>query len=107
MDTGVRKSRGQRKQLDVFGLGIDPRDCVLPALREPGIPIRADDDAVRRGAAAEWNFLEVAGLRIETSRKPLLLFSSTATQRHLSEIAHQLAPPSTLYVRLCPHSAHT
>jgi hypothetical protein len=35
------------------------------------------------------------------------LFSSKATQRHLSEIAHQLSPPSTLYVRLCPHSAHT
>src|SRR5215472_17075066 len=73
VEIGAGERRRQRVQLNLLGLGVDPRDRVLAALGESGVAVGPDDHAVRRGAVAERNLLELAGLRIEASGEALLL----------------------------------
>ena len=53
--------------------GVDARDRVLAALGHPGRAIRADDDAMGRGALAEIDQLVGAVARIETPQRAVAL----------------------------------
>src|SRR5262249_11863111 len=73
VEVGAGKFLRQREQLDLFALGVDPRDGVLPAFGQPGIAIGPDDHAVRRRTGPERNLLEPAGLGVESAGKSLAL----------------------------------
>jgi hypothetical protein len=56
----LSKPFGSGKELHLPGLRIDARDRVLPALGDPGRPIRPGDHAMRRGLRTELDLLDLA-----------------------------------------------
>src|SRR6185295_3112780 len=65
VEVGVAAVRGQRPALHGAGLRIDAHDRVLPAVGEEGRAVGAGDHAVRRGAGAELDELDLAALGVE------------------------------------------
>src|SRR5712671_6312342 len=73
IEVSVGEVPRQREQLDLARHRIDACDRVLPTLGDPRRAVRADDDAMGRGAGPKRNVLVLAGLRIEAAENPLLL----------------------------------
>jgi hypothetical protein len=50
-----------------MSLRVDAHDGILAAVRDPCRAVGADDDAVRRRARSQRNFVDLAGLGIENA----------------------------------------
>src|SRR5262249_52769030 len=73
IEIGAGGVRRQPEQAHLLARGIDPGDGVLPTFGHPGGPIRAEDDAVRRGTRTEGDLLELAAAGIEATKEALVL----------------------------------
>src|SRR3546814_3682322 len=73
VEVGVAALAGQGIALDGMSLRIDADDRVEPAVGDPWRTVRSHDHAVRRGAVAERDVQRLAGLRIESAQRALVL----------------------------------
>src|SRR3546814_19732325 len=73
VEVGVAALAGQGIALDGMSLRIDADDRVEPAVGDPRRTVRSDDHAVRRRAFAERDVHRLAGLRIESAQRALVL----------------------------------
>ena len=73
VEVGVSLLFGQAEQRHLVIAGVDARNRVLSALGHPGRAVRADDDAMGRGALAEIDQLVGAVARIEASQRAVAL----------------------------------
>src|SRR6516165_598772 len=73
VEVGARKRLRQREQLDLFALGVDAGDGVLPAFGQPGIAIGPDNHPMRGRTGPERDLFELASLGIEAAGKSLAL----------------------------------
>ena len=73
VQVGIAGARGQAEQADRLGARVDAHDRVETAVGDPGRAVRADDDAVRRGARPERDVTRSPGARVQTAERPRVL----------------------------------
>src|SRR3546814_2741051 len=73
VEVGVAALAGQGIALDGMSLRIDADDRVETAVGDPWRTVRSHDHAGRPGAVAERDVERLAGLRVEASKRALVL----------------------------------